>query len=277
MTHRLRTGWLAGTGALVLLLSLSGGVLGATLVTDTTDGTEVTEPVDTTATFEDLDGNGIDDDCDEAVAENPEAAAAAFTAADVDADGTISVSEAAQTGWTGGANCNHGGYVNGVARADEAACEEPVVEEAPAEAIVATADEPVDEVEEVAECEPTETEVTEDDAAKAEATVCEVVEAPVADPALDPTAPNSHGAWMAWVAGSEAVGGKNCNHGGAVSEAAKQDQEAARAERDAAKAARAAERAADKAQRAAARELGAQEREAAKAARSSAKGQGKSH
>jgi outer membrane biosynthesis protein TonB len=270
MAHRLRTGWLAGTGALVLLLSLSGGVLGASLVTDTTAGTEATEPVDTTATFEDLDGNGIDDDCDEAVVANPEAAAAAFQAADLDADGTISVSEAAQTGWTGGANCNHGGYVTAVARADEAACEEPVVEEEPAEAIVPTADEPVEEVEEVAECEPAE---TEDDAAPAEEAVCEVVEAPEPDPALDPAAPNSHGAWVSWVAGSEAVGGKNCNHGGAVSEAAKQDQEAARAERDAAKAARAAERA----ERAAARELRAQEREAAKAARSAGKGQGKGH
>ena len=41
--------------------------------------------------------------------------AAALAAADLNGDGTISVSEAAQSGWTGGTNCNHGGYVSGVA------------------------------------------------------------------------------------------------------------------------------------------------------------------
>ena len=44
----------------------------------------------------------------------------------------------------------------------------------------------------------------------------------------------------------DAVGGKNCNHGGAVSEAAKKDQaakDAAKAARDEAKAAAKAERA----------------------------------
>jgi len=271
MTHRVRTGWLAGTGALVLLLSLSGGALGATLVTDSLVGAEVTEPIDTSATFEDLDGNGVDDDCDEAVVADPEAAAAAFAAADLDADGTISVSEAAHSGWTGGANCNHGGYVSQVARADDAACEEPVVDDEPAEAIVATADEPADEVEEVEEAAECESAETEDDAAPVEETACEVVEAPEPDPAFDPTVPGSHGAWVAWVAGSDAVGGKNCNHGGAVSEAAKKDHEAARAEREAAKATRAAE----KAERAAARELRAQEREAAKAARPAGKGKAK--
>ena len=78
MGNRLRTGWLAGSSALLLVLALSGGVMGATLATDTEPVPEVVEPVDTTETFEDLDGNGVDDDCDEAVVANPEAVAAAF-------------------------------------------------------------------------------------------------------------------------------------------------------------------------------------------------------
>ncbi|HSK52100.1 MAG TPA: hypothetical protein VLA44_05040 [Clostridia bacterium] len=239
MVNRLRTGWMAGSGALVLVLALSGGVLGATLATDTEPAPELTEPVDTTATFEDLDGDGIDDDCAESVVADPEAAAAAFAAADLDGDGQISVTEAARSGWTGGLNCNHGGYVSQVATADEEA-EEEVEEEA-------------EELETAEEGE------------------CEAVPAPEPETELDPTAPNSHGAWVSWVAQSAAVGGKNCNHGGAVSEAAKKDKEAARAEREAAK----AERAAAKAERAAARELRAQEREAAKAARQNGNGKGK--
>jgi hypothetical protein len=170
---------------------------------------------------------------------NPEAAAAAFAAADLDGDGAISVTEAAQSGWTGGLNCNHGGYVSQVATAEDEADDE--------------AEEEVDETEPAEEAE------------------CEVVAAPEPDPAFDPTAPYYHGAWVAWVAGSDAVGGKNCNHGGAVSEAAKQDKEAAAAEREVAK----AERDAAKAERAAARELRAQERESAKAARSAEKGGGR--
>jgi hypothetical protein len=233
MVHRLRTGWLAGSGAVVLLLALSGAALGATLVTDTAP--EVVEPVDTTVTFEDLDGDGVDDDCAESVVANPEAAAVAFAAADLDGDGVISVTEAAQSGWTGGLNCNHGGYVSQVATDEDE-----------------TDDEAEDETEPAAEVE------------------CEVVAAPEPDQAFDPSAPYFHGAWVAWVAGSDAVGGKNCNHGGAVSEAAQKDQEAAAAERAAAK----AERDAAKAEREAARELRAQEREAAKAARSAEKGRG---
>ena len=74
---------------------------------------------DTSATFEDIDGDGVDDDCQEAALENTEAAAAAFEAADLNDDGAISVTEAAQSGWTGGTNCNHGGYVSQVAQADD--------------------------------------------------------------------------------------------------------------------------------------------------------------
>ena len=65
MVNRLRSGWLAGSGALVLVLTFSGSVMGTPLVTDTT------------ATFEDVDGDGVDDDCREAALENTEAATAA--------------------------------------------------------------------------------------------------------------------------------------------------------------------------------------------------------
>ena len=106
-----------------------------------------------------------------------------------------------------------------------------------------------------------------EDAPAADEETCEEVAAPEPEPPLDPTVPNSHGAWVAWVAGSEATGGKNCNHGGAVSEASKKDHEAAKAEREARK----AERDAAKAERKAARDLKKQEREAARAS----KGHGK--
>ena len=122
MVTRLRSTWLAGGGAVLLVLSLSGIVAGATLVGDGSgDTVQPADPpagaTDTTLTFEDVDGNGIDDDCqDPAAAANPVVVADALKAADLNGDGTISVSEAAQSGWTGGANCNHGGYVSGVAR-----------------------------------------------------------------------------------------------------------------------------------------------------------------
>jgi hypothetical protein len=60
------------------------------------------------------------------------------------------------------------------------------------------------------------------------------------------------------VAQSDAIGGKNCNHGGAVSEAAKKDHDAAKAARDAAKAAREAAREARKAAREAVKTAGGQ-------------------
>jgi hypothetical protein len=253
------------------VLALSGGVLGATLATDTEPAPELTDPVDTTATFEDLDGDGIDDDCADSVVADPEAAAAAFAAADLDGDGQISVTEAARSGWTGGLNCNHGGYVSQVATAEDE-CEAPDVDETGETGTEEGVETAAEEVVEEAECEVDETEdEAEAEAEAAEEGECEAVPAPEPETELDPTAPNSHGAWVSWVAQSAAVGGKNCNHGGAVSEAAKKDQEAARAERDAAK----AERAAAKAERAAARELRAQEREAAKTARQNGNGKGK--
>ncbi|HYH92166.1 MAG TPA: hypothetical protein VD763_03320, partial [Candidatus Saccharimonadales bacterium] len=99
-------------------------VAAATLVAYTAPAMETEEPVDelptadTTATFEDVDGNGVDDDCqtDAAVAD-PAAAAIANAAVDLDGDGVVSTSEAAHSARTGGTNCNHGGYVSQAAQA----------------------------------------------------------------------------------------------------------------------------------------------------------------
>ena len=65
-------------------------------------------------------------------------------------------------------------------------------------------------------------------------------------------APNAHGKAVSEVAKSDAIGGKNCNHGGAVSEAAHAANAEKAAERAAARPS-ARERAAAKAERAAAR------------------------
>ena len=221
---------------MLLALSLSGVVAAAALVTAiATPQVDEAPPADadTTLTFEDLDGNGIDDDCDDEVVADEAAATAAEEAADLNGDGVISTSEAAQSGRIGGTNCNHGGYVSMVAPDDDCA------EGADAVLVVDAACE-----------EPAEDEPVEDTADPAEEpVVCEaapVVEEPVVEEPID-TAPNAHGKAVSKVAQDEdAVGGKNCNHGGAVSEAAKKDQAA----RDAAKAARDEAKAAAKAERA---------------------------
>ena len=233
---RQRSTWLAGLGAMLLVVMISGVVAGANLLVAA--GPTVAAVVDTTASFEDTNGNGIDDDCEAAVTADPAAAAAAELAADLDGDGQISVTEAAHSGRTGGTNCNHGGYVSQVAH-DKAPC----------------------------------------------------VEVPAPEPvASDILAANAHGAWVSLVAQSEAIGGKNCNHGGAVSEAAQADREARaaakaerKAEHDAAKAVRMAERDAAKAARRsehdAARAERKAEHDAARAERTSrhATSKGKSH
>lgn len=126
-----RSSWLGGAAALFLVLSLSGVALGVT-----PPDAEPVEPVvvDTTATFEDLDGNGIDDDCQEVAAvEDPTTAAAELLTVDTDADGVISTTEAAHSARIGGKNCNHGGYVSWIAQHKhdcvvEAPVAEPVVE-----------------------------------------------------------------------------------------------------------------------------------------------------
>jgi hypothetical protein len=189
-------------------------------------------PTGMVAAFVDLNGNDIDDTCEtDPIVEDATAAEAAEAAVDLDGDGTISVSEAAQSDRIGGKNCNHGGYVSWVAQASESSVEEPTAEAAEA---------------------PTDA-------------TCGEVAPPERDPALDGQK-NGHGKWVSTVAKSDAIGGKNCNHGGAVSEAAKKDHAAAKAARDAAKAEREAARAEKKAAR-----------DAAKAAGARGKGKSKNH
>jgi hypothetical protein len=260
MLSRMRTTWLAGSGALFLALVLAGAALGAPVLTSSEEpAPDQAAPlvVDTAPTFEDADGDSIDDDCDADVVADVEAAAAAAAAVDTNADGVISVREAAQSERIGGANCNHGGYVSTVAQEQ---CDAVAEDGDPAEG--------ESEVEPTGECvededEDADPEGTEDEGANAECV-------PVAAPTFDPerfTGPGAFGAYVASVAASDAVGGKNCNHGGAVSEAVKAAREAARAERDAAKAERRVQRDAAKAERRV-------QRDAAEAERAAAKNQG---
>jgi hypothetical protein len=225
MFARIRSMSLAGGGALALTLILSGVVAAATVLTVIVAPAPAAPVADSTATFEDLDGNGIDDDCQAAVSADPVAAASAETAADTNGDGTISVTEAAHSGRVGGKNCNHGGYVSVIAKASG----EPAEAEA-----------------------DTEIKTTDETPAECVAPAVGASVAPIAAIVLDP-ASNAHGKAVSEVAQSDSVGGKNCNHGGAVSAAAKKDHDAAKAARDASKAARDAAREARKAARDAAK------------------------
>ena len=212
----------------VLLATLILAAFAAGRMTQTT--TDV--PTGMVAAFVDVNGNGIDDTCETTPVEPDEdAAKAADAAVDTDGDGTISVSEAAHSDRIGGKNCNHGGYVSWVA---QGSCADPTP--TPAEPALVTGPEPDDTTEQAAaetrtcneQADETTDEATEADAtedAQADAT-CEEVAPPERDPALDDQK-NGHGKWVSTVAQSDAVGGKNCNHGGAVSEAAKKDHEAA--------------------------------------------------
>jgi hypothetical protein len=242
MFTRLRSTWLAGGGAMLLALSLSGVVAAAALVTAIATP-QANEPlpvvVDTTLTFEDLNGDGIDDDCQDAVVADEAAAGAAEAAADLNADGVISTSEAAQSGRIGGKNCNHGGYVITVNHTEDA-CADPAATETGTETGSETGTETV--VVDPACEEPAED--AEEPAADAVCEAAPVAEEPVVAEPLD-TAPNAHGKAVSKVAqDKDAVGGKNCNHGGAVSEVAKD-----RAAKDAAKDARKAAHDAAKAER----------------------------
>ena len=74
MFARIRSLWLAGGGALALTIVLSGVVAAATVLTALTVSPPTTTTVaDTTATFEDTNGNGIDDDCETGVLDSFEA------------------------------------------------------------------------------------------------------------------------------------------------------------------------------------------------------------
>jgi len=247
MLTRLRATWMAGGGGMLLVLVLSGVVAAASIVTAiTAPAVAPAEPLvaDTTQTFEDANGNGIDDDCETGVVADPSAAASAEAAVDLNGDGVISVSEAAQSDRTGGKNCNHGGYVSGVAHSLDS-CTEPDASGEPA-----ASGEPVGSADASAAAsgETTDTTCTTEasDAPESSAdtpNVCAPVVAPSGSPVIEPVvdeSPNTHGKTVSGVAQSDAVGGKNCNHGGAVSTVAKDHsaQEARKAARDAARAAR---------------------------------------
>ena len=251
---------------MLLVLSLSGVVAAATVLTAiTAPVVDPTVPVvaDTTNTFEDVNGDGIDDDCQTDVVADPVAAASAEAAADLNGDGQLSVSEAAQSGRTGGKNCNHGGYVSNVDRADSCDGSEPAdTTDATETGADADANEQGDEADsgdadsdeaktgDEAAVETTTTDpttCTEPETSDTTPVVCPpapVTTTPDATtteatvPTLD-LGPNAHGKAVAKVAHDKAaVGGKNCNHGGAVSEAAhdKAAKDAAKAARDAARA-----------------------------------------
>ena len=242
MFTRLLSRWPAGGGALLLVLVLSGVVAAAAAVAVVTaprsDGTRPTTASATTLPFKDANGNGIDDTCEQNVVAMPAAAAAAEAAIDTNHDGKISVSEAAHSNRTGGKNCNHGGYVSSVAHAQAEACQSTTTGGGPAGAITNKVDEAGG-----TDCAGTdETDATDstdgtDSTGTTPRADCQAVAGPQ-PPAVPDTAPNAHGKWVSSVARSDAIGGKNCNHGGAVSEAAK----LGKAERDAAKAARKAAR-----------------------------------
>ncbi|MEP6639374.1 MAG: hypothetical protein ABJC39_08495, partial [Chloroflexota bacterium] len=109
---------------MLLVLSITGVAAAANLVTDTTtDATVPTQPAAGGTTFTDVNGDGIADTCQAPVVADAAAVTAAMAAVDTNADGTISVDEAAHSGWTGGANCNHGGYVSGVAGTSTGECD----------------------------------------------------------------------------------------------------------------------------------------------------------
>jgi hypothetical protein len=267
MVRRLRTTSFAGLGAVLLALIVSGMVAAASILTAVAApepdqvGPAVVDPVDTTGTFEDVNGDGIDDDCQDAVVAEEAAAAAAQQAVDLNGDGTISVSEAAQSDRTGGTNCNHGGYVSQVAH-----------DSCDAAGTTSTNTDTGDQ-QQAGENEDTEPAADTEDA-EAPASDCTTEDTQAPDPAqdqpptcdaaptgdtctTDPTTtettdtPKNHGAVVSQVAQSDAVGGKNCNHGGAVSEASHKDNDARKAARDAEKALRAAEKALRAAERAA--------------------------
>jgi len=241
MLHNVRSKWLAGGGAVLLALSMTGLAAAATLVDDTTPTT--------LATFEDLNGNGIDDDCEAGVTANADAVTLAMAAVDTNADGVISTTEAAHSGWVGGVNCNHGGYVSMIAKSSGDECDEADAPEAPeATTDEGESDEGDHAANETSTGEPTVAADCSEDAPDAET-------ADESDAAKDAARAACQAALAAGtpivlapmthveLAQSDVVGGKNCNHGGAVSDANK----AAKAERDAAKLAAREARAAAKA------------------------------
>ena len=225
----MRSKWLAGTGAVLLALSMTGLAAAATVVDDTAPAT--------LATFEDLNGNGIDDDCETAVTADAAAVSLAMAAVDANADGVISTTEAAHSEWVGGTNCNHGGYVSTVAHSTSDTCDEGDAPEATTEqtkdesegsdtdsdqAVIETSTVTAPVAADCSEEAPAADEASPaDDAARAACEAALAAGTPVVLPVMTHVE----------LAQSDVIGGKNCNHGGAVSDANK----AVKAEKDAAK------------------------------------------
>jgi len=224
--HALRASRLAPIWVLLATLILVAFAAGRVAQTDA--------PTGMVAAFVDLNGNDIDDACEDGeIVPDATAAASAEAVVDLDDDGTISVSEAARSDRIGGKNCNHGGYVSWVAHGS---CPDPTT--TPEQPALVTGPDPdgapTDEaaVDTTACDEPTE-EATDEAPTDAVAdATCEEVAPPERDPALD-EAKNGHGKWVSSVAKSEAAK--------AARDAARAEKKAAR---DAAKAARDAAKAA---------------------------------
>jgi hypothetical protein len=227
---------------MLLVLSLSGVVAAATAFTAATGPAPAAEPlpiVDTTATFVDIDGNGIADDCQAvpAVAAEQTVIDAEIAIVDLNADGVISTTEAAHSARIGGANCNHGGYVSWIAQHKH----DCVV--APTEPIAPVV-QPVDATVATAETDETETpDATEPDADAPEADACSADSASITGALKDKVA------------------------AAAARAASKAERALAR---ETAKAERTAARTAAKAERTAAREAARAERAAARDARKAA-------
>ena len=86
------------------------------------------------------------------------------------------MSEAAHSGWTGGTNCNHGGYVSQVAQTDDEACDGAGDRRHGPPARPAT---PATRAADAADCATDEaTDEETEDAAPAEEETCEEVAAP---------------------------------------------------------------------------------------------------
>lgn len=149
MHDRLRISGSATTSAIFLALVVSGLVAAAPLAgggvsNDRATTLETADPPigDTTLTFEDVDGDGVDDDCQDVTAVVDEAAAAAAAASlDTNSDGVISTWEAAHSTFSGGRNCNHGGFVSQLAKTNGACATATPLEPVPTVATSAEGDE----------------------------------------------------------------------------------------------------------------------------------------
>ena len=115
MLHALRASRMTPIWVLLGTLLIVGFAAGAV-------GRSGTTPTGLVAAYVDVNGNGIDDSCETGeIVADPDAAAAEGEAVDLDGDGTISVSEAAQSDRIGGKNCNHGGAVSEASHKDNEA------------------------------------------------------------------------------------------------------------------------------------------------------------